>query len=91
MLTPGPTEGTGQCWIPAPELSQVHGSGKSTMAWGQQSHTFLRRSQSSTLSFSGRLCLSRPESGPRFSEQNKTILFSRKMGGLGWRMLLQAW
>lgn len=35
--------------------------------------------------------LSRPESGPKCSGQNKTILFSRKMGGLGWRAQPLAW
>lgn len=55
------------------------------------SHTFMGQFQCSVLQSLAALALSRPESGPKFSRQNKTILFSRKMGGLGWRTQPLAW
>lgn len=69
------------CQVSPPECQAL---GKSFLQPRDWSHT-MGQSQCSVLqSLAARL--SRPESGPKFSRQNKTIfLFSRKMGGLGWR------
>lgn len=62
------------------------------VSWRQGSHTSIKtvpvcRCFHSLAAFA----LLRPESGPKFSGQNKTIVFSRKMGGAGWRAQPLAW